>query len=146
MCRPGSRRCGSGSLKVDRRFGRISGAVFSFLPLEEWRREWWRHNSWRIPRGAWRWRWTSCVWQGVAWIWRNLRGHLAIPLSGADSTLVVGGTICFVCFIREDPIVAMIILDPDIEGLGKLFKARFGLDNSFGVIMLVQMDVVNGVD
>ena len=60
--------------------------------------------------------------------------------------MVVGGTSCFVCFIREDPIVAMIILDPDIEGLGKLFKTGFGLDNSFGVVVLVQVDVVNDAE
>ncbi|CAJ1953801.1 unnamed protein product [Cylindrotheca closterium] len=100
VCRPGIRRCGNGSLEVVWRFGRFSGAVFSFLPLEEWRRELWRHNSWQIPRG----------------------------------------------FIGKDAIVAVIMLDPNIERLGKLFETGFGFDNSFGVIVFVQVDVVDAAE
>ena len=70
---------------------------------------------------------------------------MGVDTTEAD-TLVACGACCFVGFVGEDTVVAVIVLDPDVEGLGELFKTGFGLDNSFGVVVLVQVDVVNAAE
>ena len=86
-----------------------------------------------------------CMDHAVSEVSNPFLGNTALKVSvdapKADR-LVVGLTGGFVDFVSEDAIVAMIMLDLDVEGLGISFKMRFTLDDGFGIIVFMKVDVV----